>query len=177
MKKSRVIFPQKAIERQIFAKMSALQTDLLIDYATREVQDIGNDISVYPHANNLDRTGNLLDSLCWSVYYNGSRKKSGFYRPSQASEVSHLHEYSRPMGQAVSGHYLAQLFIRKYKPATEKGWEVFFAVLAPYWGYWETGFETPSGKELKWHVMTRHYDVVSNDLKPANVTFNIYRAS
>ena len=177
MKKSRVIFPQKAIEKQIFAKMSALQTDLLINYAMQEIKNIGNDISVFQRANNLDRTGNLLDSLCWGVYYNGSRKKSGYYRSARASEISHLHEYSRPMGQAVSGHYLAQLFIQKYRPTTEKGWEVFFAVLAPYWGYWETGFETPSGEELKWHVMTRHYDVVSNDLKPANVTFNIYRAS
>ena len=177
MKKSQVIFPKKQIEKQMFAKMSALQTERLVDYAMQEIQQIGNDISVYPHANNLDRTGNLLDSLCWGVYYNGSHRRSGFYRNLSASEVSHLHEYSRPMGEAVSGHYMAQQFIRRYKPSNEKGWEVFFAVLAPYWGYWETGFSTRSGKELKWQVMTRHFDVVSRDLKPSNVTFNIYRAS
>ena len=177
MKKSKVIFPQKAIEKQIFTKMSALQTERLVEYALREIQLIGNDISVFPHANNLDRTGNLLDSLCWGVYFNGKKKDSGFYRNLTAGEISHLHEYSRPMGKAVSGHYMAQQFIQKYKPTNDKGWEVFFAVLAPYWGYWETGFETPSGKQLRWQVMTRHYDVVSNDLKPANVTFNIYRAS
>lgn len=176
MKKSKVIFPQKSIEKQIFRKMSALQTELLVDYATHEIQLIGNDISVFPHANNLDRTGNLLDSLCWGVYYDGNRKKSGYYRASQASEISHLHEYSRPMGKAVSGHYFAQQFIQSYKPTNEKGWEVFFAVLAPYWGYWETGFES-FGKELRWQVMTRHFDIVKNDLKPSNVTFHIYRAS
>ena len=176
MKKSKVIFPQKSIEKRIFSKMSALQTELLVDYATREIQLIGNDISVFPHANNLDRTGNLLDSLCWGVYYNGNRKKSGYYRASQASEISHLHEYSRPMGKAVSGHYFAQQFIQSYKPTNEKGWEIFFAVLAPYWGYWETGFES-FGKELRWQVMTRHFDIVKNDLKPSNVTFHIYRAS
>ena len=156
--------------------MSALQTELLVDYATREIQLIGNDISVFPHANNLDRTGNLLDSLCWGVYYDGNRKKSGYYRASQASEISHLHEYSRPMGKAVSGHYFAQQFIQSYKKKKKKGWEVFFAVLAPYWGYWETGFES-FGKELRWQVMTRHFDIVKNDLKPSNVTFHIYRAS
>lgn len=177
MKASKVIFPKKAIEKQIFSKMSALQTEMLINYATNEIQLIGNDISVFPHANNLDRTGNLLDSLCWAVYYNGNRKKSGYYRPMQAMEVSHLHEYSRPMGEAVSGHYMAQQFIQRYKPTNDKGWELFFAVLAPYWGYWETGFQTRSGKELRWQVMTRHYDVVSRDLNPANVTFHIYRAS
>ena len=148
MKKSQVIFPKKQIEKRIFAKMSALQTERLIDYAMQEIQQIGNDISVFPHANNLDRTGNLLDSLCWGVYYNGSHRRSGFYRNLSASEVSHLHEYSRPMGKAVSGHYFAQQFIRRYKPSNEKGWEVFFAVLAPYWGYWETGFES-FGKALR----------------------------
>lgn len=177
MKKSKVIFPQKAIERQIFKKMSDLQTERLIEYAMYEIKQIGNDISVFPHANNLDRTGNLLDSLCWGVYFNGDRKKSGYYRAQAASEVSHLHEYSRPMGESVSGHYSAQRFIQGYKPTNEKGWEVFFAVLAPYWGYWETGFSLRSGKELRWQVMTRHYDIVSRDLKPSNVTFNIYRAS
>jgi hypothetical protein len=176
MKKSKVIFPQKAIEKRIFAKMSALQTERLIEYATAEIQQIGNDISVFPFANNLDRTGNLLDSLCWAVYYNGSRKRAGYYRNMEASEISHLHEYSRPMGKAVSGHYMAQQFIQGYRPKNDKGWELFFAVLAPYWGYWETGFGA-RGKELRWKVMTRHYDVVSNDLKSADVTINIYRAS
>jgi hypothetical protein len=94
----------------------------------------------------------------------------------EASEISHLHEYSRPMGKAVSGHYMAQQFIQRYRPKNDKGWELFFAVLAPYWGYWETGFEARE-KKLRWKVMTRHYDVVSNDLKSADVTFNIYRAS
>lgn len=176
MKKSKVVFPQKTIERQIFSKMSALQTERLADYAMREIILIGNDISVFPHANNLDRTGNLLDSLCWGVYFNGKRSKYGYYRPAEASEISHLHEYSRPMGESVSGHYMAQQFIQRYKPTNDKGWEVFFAVLAPYWGYWETGFES-FGKELRWQVMTRHYDNVKKDLAPSNVTFHIYRAS
>ena len=152
-----------------------IQTERLAEYATNETKRIGDDISVAPVRNNLDRTGNLLDSLCWGVCHNGNVQKYGYYRPEEALEDSNLHEYSRPMGDSVNGHFLASQFIATYKPQTSDGWEMFIAVLAPYWGYWEKGFEhKPSGQFFQWQVMTNHYDDVSRDLTPAKVTFDTY---
>ena len=152
------------------------QTARLIAYAEKEIKRIGDDISVAPTRHNLDRTGNMLDSLCWGVTYDGKMKKFGYYRDERAVEDSHLHEYSNPMGEVVNGHWMASQFIATYKQRTESGWDVFFAVLAPYWGFWETGFtHKKSGQTFQWQVMTNHYDIVTNDLKPAEVTFNIYR--
>ena len=145
------------------------QTNRLIAYAESEIKSIGNDISVAQTRNNLDRTGNLLDSLCFAVYYNGKLQKHGYYRSREALEDSALHEWSRPTGESVDGHLLAQNFIAQYRPK-ENGWEVFFAVLAPYWGYWEKGFViTHTGTHFEWAVMTSHLDTVKQDLAPSDV--------
>lgn len=176
MKQTKVIFPKAAISKAMIAAVVKEQTKRLIDYAIAEIKQIGNDISVAPTRNNLDRTGNMLDSLCWGVCYGGKMKKFGYYRDELASADSHLHEYSNPMGESVNGRWFASQFIATYAPKTESGWEIFFAVLAPYWGYWEKGFtHKKSGRYFQWSVMTRHFDVVTNDLKPATVTFNVYR--
>lgn len=151
------------------------QTARLIAYAQMEVKRIGNDISVAATRHNLDRTGNLLDSLCWGVCYEGSVKKYGYYRGSTAFEDSNLHEWSNPMGESVNGYYMASQFIASYQPKLSNGWEVFWAVLAPYWGYWEAGFTLKKSQiTYRWEVMTEHYDTVTKDLHPAKVTFNNY---
>ena len=127
----------------------------------------------------MDRTGNLLNSLCWGVAYDNELKANGFYRNANSLELSYLHErYEEHVAYPVDGHALAEQYTRMYGRLGSGGgtWRVWFAVLAPYWGYWETGFES-FGKELRWQVMTRHFDIVKNDLKPSNVTFHIYRAS
>ncbi len=174
-RKSLVIFPSKQIEKQIFKQIAKEQTERLIAYAQQEIKRIGNDISVYPNANMLDRTGNLLDSLCWIVCYDGKVNRFGYYRATTAFEESHLHEYSNPMGEAVNGRVMAQRFIASYSPPSNKGWNIAFAVLAPYWGYWEKGFTHPaSGEFFQWQVMTHHYDIVKSDLAPTRVTLHTY---
>lgn len=176
-RKSKVVFDSNALVKKMFARLEREQTARLVEYAKAEIIRIGNDISVAPTANNLDRTGNLLDSLCWAVYFDGKLSKFGYYRKATAIEDSHLHEYSKPMGESVNGHVLAQNFISAYVPQ-QSGWELFFAILAPYWGYWEEGFtHILNGRFYNWQVMTEHYDSVKNDLKPCNVRFNTYRPS
>ncbi len=175
LRKARVIFPSKKVERELFKQLATEQTRRLIAYAEQEIERIGNDISAYQDANHLDRTGNLLDSLCWVVCYEGKVKKSGYYRAQEAVEESHLHEFSRPMGEDVMGRLRASQFISSYQPTITRGWEVAFAILAPYWGYWEEGFSMPYGtKKPQWQVMTRHYDVVKKDLSPSKVKFHNY---
>lgn len=175
MKRTKVNFPKKAIEKKMLELVVNEQTKRLITYAEAEIKRIGNDISVAQTRNNLDRTGNMLDSLCWGVCYEGIMKEHGYYRGDTAFENSNLHEYSNPKGPVVDGYFMAMQFIATYKQKYERGWEVFFAVLAPYWGYWEEGFtDKRSGVFFKWQVMTNHYDIVTNDLKPAKVTFHNY---
>lgn len=176
-RKSKVVFDSNALVKKMFARLEREQTARLVEYAKAEIIRIGNDISVAPTSNNLDRTGNLLDSLCWAVYFDGKLSKFGYYRKATAIEDSHLHEYSKPMGESVNGHVLAQNFISAYVPQ-QSGWELFFAILAPYWGYWEEGFtHILNGRFYNWQVMAEHYDSVKNDLKPCNVRFNTYRPS
>lgn len=178
MKMTKINFPKETIKKRMLDMVIKEQTARLIAYAEREIKRIGDDISVAPERNNLDRTGNMIDSLCWGVCYGGKMKKFGYYRDERAVMDSHLHEYSNPMGESVNGHWMASQFIATYNPKNENGWEVFFAVLAPYWGYWEKGFTNKrSGNTYQWQVMTNHYDIVSSDLKPAKVTFNVYTPS
>jgi hypothetical protein len=172
--KTRAVWAKEMWRFALMEENTKLQTRLLIDYAKREIQKIGDDISVAPYYNNLDRTGNLLDSLCWGVYLDGKVKSFGFYRPETAGESSALHEWSKPTGREVNGHVEAETFIATYN-AAEKGWEVVFAVVAPYWGYWEKGFVIPSsGISFQWSVMTEHFDQVTDDLSPADIKFSVY---
>ncbi len=164
---------KKALAREWFNKAALVQTDRLISYAKDEIFRIGEDISVAPTRNGLDRTGNLLDSLCWAVYYKGALKGHGYYRSPEAIEDSNLHEYTKPMGMSVNGRFMASQFVAEHK-ASRTGWELFFAIAAPYWGYWEKGFEHPSGRQFQWFVMTSHYDHVKQDLAPMNVKFKVW---
>ncbi len=173
-RKTQVKFNAKKFGSVLLAQIVKEQTARLVAYAEEEMQRIGNDIAVANTKHNLDRTGNLLDSLCFAVYYNGKRQKNGYYRSETAIEDSYLHEYSKPKGQAVNGHFLAKQFLSSYKPK-DSGWEVFFAILAPYWGYWEKGFtHAISNKFFQWQVMTHHFDMVKAELEPANVAFETY---
>ena len=153
------------------------QTKRLVAYAQEKIALLGARIQMWESRNHMDRTGNLLDSLCWGVSYNGKPVKSGFYREQKASRVSYLHEF---FGDStwfpVGGHVLAQNFIKQMGNLHYNGWRVFFAILAPYWGYWEEGFMFKGFKTrkfLKFQVMTELYDVVSADLKPASVKLTV----
>ena len=180
MKQSKVKLNNSALKKDLFAAYVNAQTERLIDYAIEEVLRIGDQIRTYPTGHGLYRTANLLDSLCWGVSYRGELKGSGFYQEQQATQLSYLHEFSRDAEEfPVGGHVLAEQFLRQIGNLYYAGWRVFFAVLAPYWGYWENGFriktnassyeeeDATSYKFLKWAVMTQSYDKISSDLKPA----------
>lgn len=175
MKRSRVLFAKEKIKKEILNRISKEQTERLITYAKGEITNIGVNINSYGSAHHMDRTGNLLDSLCWAVYHNGKLKDFGFYRKDEAVGISRLHEWSKTQGQEVDGYLLAEQFITSYTPQTKSGWELFFAVLAPYWGYWEKGHTNiKNGSFQQFAVMTQFYDKVKADLTPAKVTFNTY---
>lgn len=79
--------------------------------------------------------------------------------------------------EKVEGRKLALDYIAKAAGRGKAGkWEVFFAILAPYWGYWEKGF-TMKGQYSEtfqqFQVMTIFYDEIKADLKPAKTTLSV----
>ena len=129
----------------------------------------------------MDRTGNLLDSLCWGVMYEGRLKAYGFYRQQQRAEKeSHLHEFWPDWSWIfpVYGRGEAELFLKnvKFRNSGMK-WSVFFAILAPYWGYWESGFTLKRGRtkrHLQFRVMVKMYDEMSANLRPAKPHIEVH---
>jgi hypothetical protein len=173
--------------------LSAEQTNRLIEYAKQTILEIGDKIQTYHSRNHMYRSGHLLRSLCCGVSYDGKLVYSGFYGDialkshttwNEANTTnSYLHEWI-PEYEAfqIDGRQMAQNYIQRYgrMGSGEGSWRVFFAILAPYWGYWETGFNMVHGKgknkKSSFHqfaVMTEFYDKVSKDLNPAKVKFEI----
>lgn len=179
-------FDEHKIYKRMLNNVVGEQTSRLIAYAQYKIEKIGAYIG-------KQKTGNLLDSLCWGVSYNGKIVQSGFYREKQAREASRLHEWStvefwkkNPDGwsglqeasEEVNGRELAEAYIQKYGNSGGNGWKVFFAILAPYWGYWEKGFnlkvgfgKTRTQRFVQFAVMTQFYDQVKAELKPTRVRF------
>lgn len=179
-------FNAKAMAARMMSIAVAEQNARLIAYAKEEIIKIGNQIQTYHSRNHMDRTGNLLDSLLWGVSYEGKLVEGGFYRDAQARGESYLHEWFSgdvKFLTPVNGRQLAQTYMQKYGNNGAKGWRVFFAILAPYWGYWEKGFTMKSGggdseiprstRFMQFAVMTQFYDEVKKDLKPARVRFRV----
>lgn len=204
MHKSRVTnWNANKMKEQLFAILLAEQNKRLIDYAKSTIIEIGNAVREYHSANNMDRTGNLLNSLCWGVSYNGRLVDGGFYRDAgtknakigtQTTSQSFMHEWfddNISSLEPINGRQLAQEYLTKYGNNGAKGWRVFFAILAPYWGYWEKGFTMKSGggtiykntnrqKTIRqttsfkqFAVMTMFYDSIRKDLKPARTRFRV----
>lgn len=191
MKKSQVIFDANALKKVMMKNLTEEQTRRLVAYAEDKIKEIGDLIQTYNSVNHMDRTGNLLDSLCWGVSYDGQLVEHGFYREKKAFLPSYLHEWSyaewndKRLGEVkasaaetVNGHELAEEYAQKYGNKDCNGWKVFFAILAPYWGYWEKGFTMKhpfddSQTFTQFAVMTQFYDEVRRELKPAKVRFRI----
>lgn len=181
------------------------QNKRLIEYAKEEIVFIGNRIYNYHSRNHMDRTGNLLNSLCWGVSYDGKLVASGFYTEARynskgiaGTSESFLHEWSRGENgedynymYPVHGRKRAIEFLRRYGNNGARGWRVFFAILAPYWGYWEKGFNMKRGggttysggkkhqiprstRFMQFAVMTQFKDYVSKDLKPMRIRFRVW---
>lgn len=185
MRHSRVIFNKAALEKEILKNLIKRQNELLVEYAKAEIIKIGDTIKEWHSAHHMDRTGNLLNSLCWGVSYQGKLVEGGFYRDAVTRGESYLHEWLSGDTKyliPVSGRELAESYVNTYGNNGARGWKVFFAILAPYWGYWEKGFKMRSnygpGKSgvaatYQFAVMTHYYTEVKQDLKPARTRIRV----
>lgn len=186
MKKSQVKFDKQALFNEMFDVLSNEQTLRLIEYAKEKIIKIGDRIQTYNSKNHLDRTGHLLNSLCWYVSYDGEMQANGFYREESyqdkgmyGSSESWLHEFTPDTSESVYGRELANEYLAKHQSGNSKGWKVSFAILAPYWAYWEQGFKMKShfgggSHFLKFAVMSEFFDDLRMELKPyKKVTFTI----
>ena len=204
MKQGKVIgFNAAKMAEQMMANAVAEQNRRLIEYAEQRIIMLGETINSYNSRNHMDDTGNLLDSLCWGVCYDGKMVESGFYRSPKATRPSYLHgwstvEFADPKrfkkhavgmdaGEEVSGHQLAAEYLSQAHKKCKSGeWMVFFAILAPYWGYWEKGFTQVHGAGFingkgfgsasfqQFAVMSQFYDIVKSNLKPARTRIKVY---
>lgn len=196
------------LKKQVMENAIAFNNSRLVTYAKMTIIEIGYKIMSYHSKNGMDRTGNLLNSLCWGVSYKGQLIESGFFRDAASknkgidgTSESFLHEWfvDEKYAYPVDGRQLAEEYIRKVGGTGSTGWKVFFAILAPYWGYWEKGFTMRRGGGIihgsdgktwkiprtstfmKFSVMAEVYDKVKKDLKPArkyyfNVSVPTYSA-
>lgn len=207
MKQGKIIgFNAAKMAEQMMANAVAEQNRRLVEYAEQRIILLGETISSWNSRHNMDDTGNLLDSLCWGVCYDGKMVQSGFYRSQKADTPSYLHGWStvefadpkrfkrhavgesvsswvkKDAGEPINGHQLAEAFIENAHTRCKSGeWMVFFAILAPYWGYWEKGFNMKVGFGEQRHavfqqfaVMSQFYDIVKANLKPARTRIKVY---
>lgn len=205
MGKSKVIgFNADKWEKDLIKYWVGQQNAWLIAYAKEKIQEIGNRISSYHSRHHMDDTGNLLDSLCWGVSYDGKPIASGFYRSQKATQAALMHGWSlvefregsgkqkwdyenkikNPFsemhaGESVWGHQRAAEYLERAGAKSKAGqWKVFFAILAPYWGYWEKGFnmKLPKGGTtfLQFSVMAETYDTVKGELKPMRTSLRVH---
>lgn len=167
-----------------------LQNQRFVEYAQEKIRLLGDAIQLWHSANHMDRTGNLLNSLCWGVSYQGKLVDGGFYREAvtksggvNGDSTSYMHEWFGSQISSlepVDGRALAERYLEEYgNNGRGNGWKVFFAILAPYWGYWEKGFnmrgrdfttgQTTSRGFRQFAVMTEFYDKIKHELKPMRV--------
>ena len=192
MIKGRIVnFSAPKMEADMMKIVVAEQNYRLIEYAKRKIIKIGNSIREYHSRNGMDRTGNLLESLLWGVSYDGKLVEGGFFGEAGATRTSYLHEWMSGDVKyliPVNGRQLAEGYLQQFGNSGSGRWRVFFAILAPYWGYWEKGFRMNSGFQPKgagrayargvrsfyrFAVMAQFYDEVKPELKPARVRYRV----
>lgn len=195
MGKSKVIgFNAKKWEKDLTDYWVGQQTARFVAYAKEKVKSIGEKIMSYNSKNHMTDTGNLLDSLYWGVSYNGQMVQMGFFSSKIANRDSYLHAWLKDpedIGELypVNGRMFAYQHAERYgnNEQNQGKWKVWFAILAPYWGYWENGFNmkrrihVKGGEDygipayttsfMRFAVMAEFYDVVNNELKPARVRY------
>lgn len=210
MQKSKLIgFNTGAVRANMFAAAVEEQNRRFVEYAKQRIMLIGEAITMYHSRHNMDDTGNLLDSLCWGVLYNGKYVDYGFYRQQKATTAAVLHDFwkggeiqrktsvedwlrYKKNGQSyllwdsyekydlpeIWGHKMAQEFIERKEKSGKSGWQIFFAILAPYWGYWEKGFTMRHGNYgstfLQFAVMSQFADHVRSDIPSSKVNVKVH---
>ena len=152
-------FNDKPFRKRVYDPIANEQTNRLIEYAKRELDEI-----VLSREFD-DRTMNLADSYIWCVYFKGKRKGFGTYGRKRARKQSLLHEYSLDMSVPVDGRKLAREFADAYSPDETNGWEIVFAACAPYGAYLEAGV-TFHGKRYQFDVLVQRYDHIKRALSP-----------
>ena len=200
MGRTRILgFNPDRMRKQMLSIAVEEQNKRLVDFAKEQINVIGEAIQQHNSRNHMDATGNLLDSLCWGVLYNGKYVDNGFYREKTATESAYMHQWwqggfvtkwkeGKSLGwdranwedlPEIQGHEMADRFMSRQEGKGE-GWKVFFAILAPYWGYWEKGFNMKSRRGsqnyIQFSVMTQFYDHVKPELKPMRVSFRVTQA-
>ena len=184
---------QKRLASTLLKPIVEEQTKLLVEYAKNKIIEIGDYIQTAPTINQMDRTGHLLNSLCWGVSFQGKLVDSGFYRKAithkkrqsgwesdgktkKYTDKSELHEWMPDISKEVNGRQLAKEYLNSYGNNGSRGWRVFFAILAPYWGYWEKGFHMKGRNGttfMRFIVMSEFYDKIKTDLKPARTRLSV----
>lgn len=72
MRQGKIIgFNAAKMAEQMMANAVAEQNRRLVEYAESRVMMLGETINSYNSKHHMDNTGNLLDSLCWGVCYDG----------------------------------------------------------------------------------------------------------
>ena len=212
MQKSKLIgFNPTQLAKSMMEAAVEEQNRRLVEYAEQRIIMLGETINSWNSRHQMNDEGNLLDSLCWGVCYDGKMVQSGFYRNPKATTPSYLHGWSKvefadpkrfkkhavgesvkdwvemDAGEPVNGHQLtADYLAQAHKKCKSGEWLVFFAILAPYWGYWEKGFTQVhgagfmSGKGFgsasfqQFAVMSQFYDIVKSNLKPSKTRLHVY---
>ena len=95
MKQGKIIgFNAAKMAEQMMANAVTEQNRRLVEYAEQRVIMLGETINSWNSRHHMDSTGNLLDSLCWGVCYDGKMIQGGFYRSQKANTPSYLHGWS-----------------------------------------------------------------------------------
>lgn len=170
---TKISFNKHLYKQRVMKYIVEEQTRRLVAYAEHEMRQM---VATKELKND---TKNMQDSIVWGVYYNGKRVPNGFgfFDTRQATEDSLLHAYSKHP-KAINGRALARQFITDYVPATNNGWEIVWAVCAPYAAYWEGGHVNPpkSGRIRYAKIILQRYDVIKKELTPkVHTRFAIHR--
>lgn len=174
---TKVRFSKSEFRKELMKRKYAIsveQTERLKAYAKEEIAKMGEEINLNVITNDEYTKGNLLDSLCWGVWYKRKRMGSGYFRDQQATEESYLHALSPQNKIAVNGHELAQQFLKEYGESitANDGWHIVWGVLAPYYVYWEVGHENilKGGEYVRFNIMSQRFDHIQSVLQPRCTT-------
>ena len=161
MKHVQVKFNADLFKNQLLKKLVIEQTKRLESYAERELKEMAQSRQLQ------NATGTLLDSLVWGVFLDGQLRSYGFYGGKNASKNATLHALTPSASREIDGRTCAEQFIQSYSSSVKQGWEIVWAVTAPYAAYWEAGhYNVFSHRYRHAEVITQRYDHIKNTLEP-----------